>query len=128
MRRRDSLRRNGAHPRLYHRERPRRHRSASSFPKGGGIYARGGTRISAGASTIEDSLFLHNSGMPSELELGNGGAGRHVQALWNGWVRESPVALMWDGRTSTGHRAAPGLYFVKMTRPRAVERRLHLID
>ncbi|MBD3334863.1 MAG: hypothetical protein GF355_05055, partial [Candidatus Eisenbacteria bacterium] len=51
-------------------------------------------------------------------------AGRHVRTLWDDPVRESPVALMWDGRTSTGHRAAPGLYFVKMTRPRAVERRL----
>ncbi|NNE08846.1 MAG: T9SS type A sorting domain-containing protein [Gemmatimonadetes bacterium] len=41
--------------------------------------------------------------------------GRRVQSLYRGLLPAGRQVLAWDGRTSAGHEAAAGLYFVRLT-------------
>jgi choice-of-anchor C domain-containing protein len=47
--------------------------------------------------------------------------GREVRVLTAGPHEAGAYARAWDGRTATGARAAPGLYFIRLTAPGAVE-------
>jgi hypothetical protein len=43
--------------------------------------------------------------------------GREVQELVNGVENVGEHRIRWDGRTSRGHAAAPGLYVIRLTAP-----------
>ncbi|MBU1702218.1 MAG: hypothetical protein KJ970_00610 [Candidatus Eisenbacteria bacterium] len=53
--------------------------------------------------------------------------GRRVRILHDGPTLENPQIITWDGITQDGSPAASGIYFMKMTRPKEISRRMLMI-
>ncbi|MBD3337160.1 MAG: hypothetical protein GF355_16735 [Candidatus Eisenbacteria bacterium] len=70
--------------------------------------------------------LLASPGTPASVSVFDV-TGRMVRVLWEGAVQESPQTILWDGRTTYGRPAAPGLYFVRLTGPNREEHRVTLL-